>query len=172
VTRHERDLTVAATAGGSMSTAADAGTARNSRLARARARTRREDGQALVEFALVLPVLMLFILGMVRVGIAYNNYLTLNDAVRAGARQLAIGRGQANDVCSQATTRVRTAASNLDQSKIQALTASVNTGSCNPGTSMVIGSDATVSANYPCDINVLFINIAVTCHAQTTERVE
>jgi Flp pilus assembly protein TadG len=170
--RDLRGQTAAGRLGYPTSTATVPGKADVSRLARVRARARREDGQAMVEFALVLPVLMLFIVGIIKVGIVYNNYLTLNDAVRAGARQLAIGRGQASDVCSLATTRVRTAASNLDQSKIQALTASVNTGNCNPGTSMVIGSDATVSANYPCDVNVLFINIAVTCHAQTTERVE
>ena len=172
MTREQRGQSVAAKAGDSMSTAAQAGTAVASRLARAHVRARREDGQAMVEFALVLPVLLLFIVGIIKVGIVYNNYLTLNDAVRAGARQLAIGRGQSLDVCAQATSRVRTAAPNLDQSKIQALNASVNAGTCNPGTSMVIGSDATVRADYPCDIKVLFINIAVTCHATTTERVE
>ena len=36
---------------------------------------------------------MLFIVGIIKVGIVYNNYLTLNDAVRAGTRQFAMGRG-------------------------------------------------------------------------------
>ncbi|HEY7694026.1 MAG TPA: TadE family protein [Gaiellaceae bacterium] len=128
----------------------------------------------MVEFALVLPLLMLIVLGIVRVGIVYNHYLTLNDAVRAGARQLAIGRGQTQDVCSIAMNRVRSSSSNLDQSAFKSLDASVSAGSCDPGTNMVIGSDATVSATYPCDIEILpFIpQIPVDCKASTTERVE
>ena len=128
----------------------------------------------MLEFALVLPVLMLLIVGIIKVGIVYNNYLTLNDAVRAGARQLAIGRGQGSDVCTTATNRVKTSAgANLDQTKLQNLTATVNAGNCNPGTSMVIGSDGTVHAEYPCNIKIPpFINIPLTCSASTTERVE
>jgi Flp pilus assembly protein TadG len=140
------------------------------------ARSRRasgQQGQALVEFALVLPVLMLLIIGIVKLGIVFNNYLTLNDAVRAGARQLAIGRGQNLDVCAQAINRVKSSASNLDPTKLQVPTPSVSAGSCSPGTSMVIGSDGTVSASYPCDIKIPpFIDISLTCSASTTERVE
>jgi hypothetical protein len=156
MTRDTRGQTIAAEARGSASTAAHAELAGSSRLARAAARARRENGQAMVEFALVLPLLMLI------------------DAVRAGARQLAIGRGQTQDVCSIAMNRVRSSSSNLDQSAFKSLDASVSAGSCDPGTNMVIGSDATVSATYPCDIEILpFIpQIPVDCKASTTERVE
>ena len=127
----------------------------------------------MVEFALVLPVLMLLIVGIVKLGIVFNNYLTLNDAVRAGARQLAIGRGQATDVCSQAASRVKLSASNLDPLKLQVPAPTVSAGACNPGTSMVLGSDGTVKATYPCDVKIApFINIPLTCSASTTERVE
>ena len=145
------------------------------RLARAGARARRHEGQAIVEFALVLPVLMLLIVGIVKVGIVFNNYLTLNDAVRAGARQLAIGRGQATNVCQQAIDRVKTSAgASLDASKLQFVPPpTVSAGACNPGTSMVISSDGTVTAKYPCDIKIPpFIDISLTCSASTTERVE
>ena len=47
---------------------------------------RGERGQALVEFALVLPVLMLLIVGIIKGGLLYNNYLQLTDAVRTGTR--------------------------------------------------------------------------------------
>jgi Flp pilus assembly protein TadG len=137
------------------------------------ARARGQKGQAMVEFALVLPVLMLLIVGIVKLGIVFNNYLTLNDAVRAGARQLAIGRGQNLDVCSQAANRVRTSAGNLDPAKLDVPSPTVSAGSCSPGTSMVIGSDGRVTASYPCDIKIPpFIDISLTCTASTTERVE
>jgi hypothetical protein len=38
---------------------------------------------------------------------------------------------------------------------------------------MVVGSDGTVHAEYPCDITILpFVNIPLTCSSSTTERVE
>ena len=57
---------------------------------------RDEKGQALTELALVLPVLCLLLFAIVQFGIAFNHYLTLTDAVRAGARQAAIARFQAD----------------------------------------------------------------------------
>ena len=157
-----------------MSTGAETGTAGFSRLARAYGLARRESGQGLVEFALVLPVLMIVIVGIIKVGIVYNNYITLNDSVRAGARVLAIGRGQDVDVCQLAKDRVvLSAKSTLDKNKLYDLGANVSVGSCNPGTSMQIGTDATVTASYPCDIKIPFMpTISVVCKASTTERVE
>lgn len=49
-----------------------------------------EKGQALVEFALVLPILLLLILGMIEYGWALNGKITLTNAVREGARLAAI----------------------------------------------------------------------------------
>jgi hypothetical protein len=48
-----------------------------------------ERGQALLEFALVIPVLLLVAVGAVEFGIAYNNYLRLTDAVRVSGRAAA-----------------------------------------------------------------------------------
>ena len=64
-------------------------------------RARGERGQALVEFALVIPVLMLILLGILKFGILYNNYLQLTDAVRVRSRQMSIERGQ-GDPCGDA----------------------------------------------------------------------
>ena len=53
---------------------------------------RRDDrGAALVEFALVLPVLVLFVFGIVEFGRAYNARIELTSAVREGARAAALG---------------------------------------------------------------------------------
>lgn len=45
-----------------------------------------EDAQALVEFTLILPVLILLVLGMIEFGWMLNAKITLNSAVREGAR--------------------------------------------------------------------------------------
>lgn len=47
-------------------------------------------GQAMVEFALVLPVLLLLVCGIIDFGWLYFNQLTLNHAAIEGARYAAI----------------------------------------------------------------------------------
>jgi Flp pilus assembly protein TadG len=59
-------------------------------------RARREDGQALVEFALVMPFLLLLVMAIIQFGIMLSDYSSLVNAARAGARQLALGRGLSN----------------------------------------------------------------------------
>lgn len=53
------------------------------RLGRA---TRNRRGQALAEFALVLPLVLLFIAGIVEMGRAWNIKQAVTDAAREGAR--------------------------------------------------------------------------------------
>lgn len=48
-------------------------------------------GQAVVEFALILPILMLILLGVVEFGRFYNASLMVNHASREGARVSALG---------------------------------------------------------------------------------
>lgn len=43
-------------------------------------------GQSLVEFAMILPLLLLLILGAIEFGFAFNHHLTLEYATREGAR--------------------------------------------------------------------------------------
>ena len=45
-----------------------------------------ERGQALVEFALIMPFLLLFIIGIVEFGRAWNLHQVITDAAREGAR--------------------------------------------------------------------------------------
>lgn len=51
----------------------------------------RLSGQALVEFALVLPLLMLLIFGIISYGLYINANVTVQEAARIGARTLALG---------------------------------------------------------------------------------
>ncbi len=46
----------------------------------------REHGAALVEFALVLPLFLMLVLGLVSAGIAYNHKLSLTHAAREAGR--------------------------------------------------------------------------------------
>lgn len=60
---------------------------RNLRLLRSR---RRERGAALVEFAMVLPLLVALLFGIVEFGIALNDYQSIRHGVREGARQAVV----------------------------------------------------------------------------------
>ncbi len=54
---------------------------------------RREDGAAAVEFALVLPVLVLLVFGIMEFGMTFRDTLTIASATRTGARTAsALGR--------------------------------------------------------------------------------
>lgn len=50
-----------------------------------------ERGAAAVEFALVLPIVLLLLFGIVEFGRGYNAKITLTHAAREGARAAAIG---------------------------------------------------------------------------------
>src|SRR3954447_3680838 len=56
-----------------------------------RARARREDGAAAVEFALIVGVLAMLIFGMLQYGVAFFQLQNLRAAAREGARVGAVG---------------------------------------------------------------------------------
>jgi Flp pilus assembly protein TadG len=68
---------------------------RRQRLAPERRRRRGDDerGAALVEFALILMLFFLMIFGMIEFGVDYNNYISVRNGAREGARL-----GVVNDV--------------------------------------------------------------------------
>lgn len=51
---------------------------------------KRDDGQAVVEFALIMPFLLLFLVGIIEFGRAWNQHEVLTDATREGARKAAV----------------------------------------------------------------------------------
>lgn len=55
-----------------------------------RASSRAERGSAVVEFALVLPLLLLMTLALVQVGVLARDRLVVEQAARAGAREAAV----------------------------------------------------------------------------------
>ena len=58
---------------------------------------RSEKGQAMVEFALVLPLLLALLCGIVDFGWLYYNQITLNNAAREGARYAVIHYAPSTD---------------------------------------------------------------------------
>jgi Flp pilus assembly protein TadG len=122
-----------------------------------------EGGQAVVEFALVLPILLAIVTAIFSFGIIFKNYLTLVDAVRNGARVAAVSRS-ASDPATTAKTAVVNAGSDLG------LTTSNVTVNPGPWTA---GSSVTVTASYPYTISVFGIAVTTgSLTSSTTVRVE
>jgi Flp pilus assembly protein TadG len=121
-------------------------------------RHRRERGQTLVEFTLVLPILATLILGIIQLGIAFHDYLALTDAVRTGARQASITHD-----AGAAESAVRSSASQLRSSDLDVTVSS----------DWQQGDDVTVTATYPYDIDILGVVVkSGRLNATTTDRVE
>lgn len=57
-----------------------------------------EKGQALAEFALIIPVLLILLVGIFEIGYGLNSYLTVVDAARDGARLGAKGSASDADI--------------------------------------------------------------------------
>ena len=116
----------------------------------------------MVEFVLVLPVLLVVLFGIIQFGMAFNNYLALTDAVRAGARTAAVSRFSADPV-ADTTTRVKTSSGDLNSANVNVTVTSTWTH----------GSDVVVQATYPYSINLLGVVVASgQLTSATTERVE
>jgi Flp pilus assembly protein TadG len=63
-------------------------------------RQQNERGASLVEFALVLPILVLLVFGVIEFGTTYNNYLSIRGGAREGARQADVGNFGTNQTCT------------------------------------------------------------------------
>jgi Flp pilus assembly protein TadG len=123
-----------------------------------------EQGQTMVEFAFVLPILLVMLFGIIQFGIIFNNYVALTDAARAASRKGAVSRN-ASDPKGDCEATGYAAGTNLR----------------NPGTDFVltcdsswdIGSDVTVTATYPYDIKLLdWVVTSGTLNTTMKERVE
>jgi Flp pilus assembly protein TadG len=78
----------------------------------------RDRGQNLVEFALLLPLLLLFILGIVEFGVAVFAYSTIANAAREGARVGVVPSAQEQDIVDAVVQR--TGGLNLTSANITA----------------------------------------------------
>jgi Flp pilus assembly protein TadG len=107
----------------------------------------------------------LLLFGVIQFGIVFNNYVTLTDAVRAGARKAAVARnlGPAGAVAA-AQLAVRDSASDLDKTKLPDPTVTSTWEHADP---------VTVCAQYPYGVNLMGIPVATgNLKSCTKERVE
>jgi len=91
---------------------------------------KREGGQSLVEFALVLPIFLLVLFSIVDFGMAFHAWITVTNSAREGARLGAV-RAPATDI----EQRVRDTADSLDQDD---LVVTVTNAEGDPGDSVVV----------------------------------
>jgi Flp pilus assembly protein TadG len=133
-----------------------------------------DEGQSLVEFALVLPVLAMLLTCIFWMGINTCNYMALSDAVEVGARYLKTegntsGNNSSNlaDPCQAVFTQMMGSSSNLDPNKIT-VTYTLNgstvksTGNSCTDYSDNFGAGGTfsITASYPCSAGIYGTNLS------------
>jgi Flp pilus assembly protein TadG len=136
------------------------------------------EGQSLVEFALIVPVLALLLTGIFWAGINMCNYLALNTAVETGARYLKIVGNTTGttssvlaDPCLSVFQQMVGASTTLDPTQIT-VTYTLNgstigsykgqtANTCtNYSGSFVDGDTFTIVATYPCTAGIYGINLS------------
>jgi Flp pilus assembly protein TadG len=128
---------------------------------------RRESGQAAVEFALIVPLLLALLLGIVQAGVAFHNYITVTDAARVAARKAVTAR-VSNLSVSDVQQAALNAAGDLDPKK---LSVTVDDPT-DPGFAQG-GSTLSVTVTYPYSINVLgWVVASGDLTSRMTERLE
>ena len=125
---------------------------------------RSDRGQSMVEFALVVPILLMVVFAIIQFGMLYNNYITLTDATRVGARKGAVSRTAVNPI-ALTVAATRAAAPDLKPADF---------GSSPPPPRGAPGGYITVEATYPAlHYNILGVVVASgTLRSKTVERVE
>lgn len=132
--------------------------------------TRSERGQTAVEFALMIPVMLMFLLGIFQIGVTYFNNESLQTAARDGARTGAIHSGDsATDVYKAVDDAVRANAVGLDKS----VSKLVVTAACSPDPTDCEQNDTlTVTVKYPWKLGVLAFSQSGTLSTTTKLRME
>jgi Flp pilus assembly protein TadG len=132
-----------------------------------RRRRSEQQGQTAVEFALVLPILAVLLIGIVEFGVAFHDYVTVTDASRVAARKAAVARHGGAPYDEAAEAAGKTAGESLDWTK--------------PGADVVCdsedwttpGSDVSCTVTYPYSINLVgFVVTSGVLTNKTTERLE
>lgn len=101
----------------------------------------RADGQALAEFALVLPLLLLLVAGLIEFGRGWNIKQVVTDAAREGARYAVVRDSSITSISDvQAKVKSRLVLANIDT------TAAITTVSLTPTANFrITGQAVTIS---------------------------
>ena len=132
------------------------------------ARLRGERGSAMIEFALVFPVMMIVVFGLFSMGLMLNQYLELTDAVAVGGQYLADLRSNTSNPCSDTTTVIENAAPMLTAASMNfsytitsgsgnstTLNSFPNTTTCAAGAAELSPLEpVSVTVTYPCTLQV------------------
>lgn len=123
-----------------------------------------EEGQSLVEFAILIPVLMIIIMGIFEFGFILNAYITINSSSREGARLASVG---GTDL--EIRDKVVDSSPNLDSSNLEIIILP-SEGNRNRGDTV------TVYINYDYQVKIpligAIINNSVELNAETSMRIE
>lgn len=148
-----------------------------------------DEGQSLVEFALVLPLMMMVLTAIFMIGIVMLNWQTLTQAQNQGAitlQQLPSMPGS-SDPCSAVATAVMGAAGTLQTTGANGIqltvqmgsytspTQSVSTATCQGGASYAQqGATGIVTLTYPCNIAIYGYQFSSSCqlNASTQELMQ
>ena len=140
-------------------------------------------GQSLVEFAMVLPLLVILIFGIIDFGMGLRSYISLTNATREGARFAAVGNvaGAYPANCDGATNttvigRVCVAIDGLDLTALDDVSVTYPDGQA-PGNSVVVAAQYTYTFITPLGDIVSFIsggsfNDTLTLNTSTDMRLE
>ena len=125
-----------------------------------------DEGNAIIEFALVLPVLITVLLGIFIVGIIFNNQIILTQAVGGGAQYLQSLSTSATgiDPCALTNTYIAGAATTLTGTITVKVSINGGTGvtTCSlADITPTAGASKTiaVTGTYPCNFVILGVNI-------------
>jgi hypothetical protein len=94
---------------------------------------KREDGQSLVEFALVIPIFLLVLFAIVDFGMAFHAWITVTDSAREGARL-----GSVHAPAATIEQRVRDTAESLDQGLLTVTVTNADDQGGQPGESVEV----------------------------------
>jgi Flp pilus assembly pilin Flp len=108
--------------------------------------SRREDGAAAVEFALLLPLLVLLLFGFIQFGLAFNTRIQATNAAREAARAAVTGIDDWGDVAGLPFWQVV-----RNRAGVGAIS------NCTLTTTDVVGGTLTVSFDYPLDLVIPFL---------------
>lgn len=123
-----------------------------SRVSRLRSRASSDErGVAVVEFAIVLPLLILLVFGIVQFSIAYNRQQGLHAAAREGARVAALPQTTSSAI----DTRVRSALSGvLSPAEITAATVTITPSGSQPCNTAPQGTHVVVTVSVPNQLEI------------------
>jgi Flp pilus assembly pilin Flp len=108
--------------------------------------SRQQDGAAAVEFALLLPLLVLLLFGFIQFGTAFNSRIQATNAAREAARLAVVGIDDFDNIGG---------AQFWDIVRDQAGVGSIS--NCTFITDNVVGGELTVTFDFPIDLVIPFL---------------